>query len=257
MPLADMLVLFVLGAILGSFINALVFRYNTGKSMWGRSGCLSCGRELSATELVPVFSYLFLRGRCSTCGSRISLQYPIVELLSGVLVVLCWDATGTPLIFTATLAYFELLLFIAVYDMRHTIIPDSFVVGAGLIALALSGYLMGLFGLAWALVAGASLAAPILLLWLVSRGRWVGLGDAKLFFCVGAFLGLLPGIAAFLIAFWIGALCGLALIGLSKLLPRLGGVTMKSEVPFGPYIIAATAIVYFFNLSLYDLVISL
>jgi leader peptidase (prepilin peptidase) / N-methyltransferase len=255
MPLIDMLVLFIFGTMIGSFINALAFRFNTGKSMWGRSACLSCGATLKAQHLVPMLSYAWQRGKCAWCRSRISVQYPIVEVLAGLIAVLAWSATGTPGLYVAVLAYFQSLLFIAVYDIRHTIIPDAFVYASALIGLGMHGYLMGIEGAMWAVASGLIIAAPLFVLWLISKGAWVGLGDAKLLFSVGAFLGLLPGVAAFLIAFWVGALFGLALIATSRLLPRLKGVTMKSELPFGPYIVLSSAVVYFCGLSLYDLLI--
>lgn len=251
-----MLVLFIFGTMIGSFINALAFRYNTGKSMWGRSACLACGMTLKARHLVPIFSYVRQGGRCASCRSKISVQYPLVEALSGLLAVLSWGATGTPVLFIMTLAFFQVLLFIAIYDIRHTIIPDAYVAAAALIALCMHFYLMGGTGVLWATASGLALAAPLFALWLISKGRWVGLGDAKLFFSVGAFLGLLSGAAAFLLAFWIGAVAGLLRVAMSRLLPRLRGVTMRSELPFGPYIVLAAAVAYFFNISLYDLVIS-
>src|SRR3989344_1792899 len=79
---------FILGTIIGSFLNVVILRYNTGSSIQGRSGCMSCGKPLVWYELFPVLSFLFLLGRCGGCKSRISAQYPLVELLTGIIFLL-------------------------------------------------------------------------------------------------------------------------------------------------------------------------
>lgn len=249
MYMPETIVLFIFGTIAGSFINALAFRHNTGKSMWGRSACTSCGTTLKAHDLVPIFSFLFLRGRCRTCKASISLQYPIVEVLAGILAVVSFSAAEGQFGAFTSFAFFMLLLFVAVYDMRHTIIPDQFVYAAAGVGLAahvfevnasvfFSGYVL----------AGFVLAFPLFCIWLFSKGKAMGLGDAKLMCAIGFFLGLSAGVSALVIAFWAGAIIGLLLLGLSSVMGR-GGVTMKSEVPFGPFLVLATAIVYFFNLT--------
>lgn len=252
-----MLFLFVFGTILGSFLNALAFRYNTGRSMWGRSACLSCGTTLTALHLVPVLSYIGLFGRCGSCKTSISLQYPLVEILAGIITVLSWVAAeGEPVRFTLTLGFFVLLLFIAIYDIRHTIIPDVFVYAASGLALVCAALGFSPSGeLLTALAAGVFCAAPLALLWVLSHGRLIGLGDAKLFFAVGAFLGFSQGVTAFLLSFWIGAALGLALVAVHRFGRLRGGVTMKSEVPFGPFIVLAAAVTYFGHIGLYDLIV--
>src|SRR3989344_6482284 len=93
-----------LGAILGSFINALVYRFNTGRGMGGRSHCMHCGHTLSAVDLVPVFSFLFLRGRCRYCGVKLSLQYPLVEVAAAVLSPAVYPPHPAPLEYALWLA---------------------------------------------------------------------------------------------------------------------------------------------------------
>lgn len=251
----DTAILFLFGTILGSFLNALAFRYNTGKSMWGRSACLSCGKTLSAFELVPVLSYLFLHGKCKGCKSAISAQYPFVEISAGVLLVFSYyTSAGNTSLFLVTLAFFSTLLFISIYDLRHTIIPNAFVYSAaalGLIHLFLSiqsGSLEGIDS-----VAGPLLALPLFLLWIYSHGKWIGLGDAKLMLAVGWFLGISSGLAAFLLSFWIGALVSLALLGLSRFAKGGRRVTMKTEIPFGPFIVLGCAISYFAYVDIFTL----
>src|SRR3989344_9406393 len=116
------------------FLNVVILPYNTGRSFGGRSACMTCLAELRPHELVPLLSYFTLRGRCGSCGTKISIQYPLVELLSGLLFAGLYlkfqDLFFTSaLTFAGTYAYYAvllaLLLVIAVYDLRHKIIPDS------------------------------------------------------------------------------------------------------------------------------------
>lgn len=251
----DIVILFVFGSIIGSFLNALLFRYNTGRSMWGRSACLSCGVSLKAHHLVPIFSYLGLRGKCASCKTRISPQYPLVEMLAGALTVFCFtSAGGSTAPFIVSLGFFTILLFISVYDIRHTIIPDGFVYGALVLALGAAWFgITPASSVLMAVSAAVVLSAPLALLWVVSKGRWIGLGDAKLLAACGAWLGLSQGAAAFLLAFWLGAAFGIAALGIGLLGKSRGGVTMKSEVPFGPFIVLAAALAYFCSIGLYDI----
>ena len=253
-----MVVLFVFGTMLGSFINALAFRHNTGKSMWGRSGCTTCGMILKARDLVPVASFLFLRGRCRGCRARISLQYPIVEVLAGVIAVLSYAQTSNPIQFSLSMGFFMILLFIAVYDLRHTIIPDQFVYTAG--GLALLFHSVGETGLLSFpnpsyISAGFILALPLVLIWFFSKGKAMGLGDGKLMCAIGFFLGLRYGLSAFLLSFWIGAVVGVALLLSARAHNGRRQVTMKSEVPFGPFLVLGCAIAYFFNVTFSSLLL--
>lgn len=254
----DTIVLFILGTILGSFINALAFRHNTGKSMWGRSGCTTCGMTLEARDLVPVASFLFLKGRCRGCSAKISWQYPIVEVLAGIIAILSYAQTSSPILFALSMGFFMILLFIAVYDLRHTIIPDQFVYAAAALAIlfhSVSG--TGEFFLPDLAYIGSGfiLALPLVLIWFFSKGKAMGLGDGKLMFAIGIFLGLPLGLSAFLLSFWIGAIVGVALL-LSKGTQKGGRqVTMKSEVPFGPFLVLGAAIAYFFNVTFSSLLL--
>jgi leader peptidase (prepilin peptidase)/N-methyltransferase len=144
---------------------------------------------------------------------------------------------------------FSILLVITVYDLKHKIIPDALVFFVGLMAFiglflfqdySFAPHMPGIIDF----LAGPILAIPFALLWLVSKGRWMGLGDAKLIVGLGWLLGLARGTFALMIAFWAGAIIGVALILLSKRY-RWG-----SEIPFAPYLIAAALLVFFLNISL-------
>ncbi|MBI2099823.1 MAG: prepilin peptidase [Candidatus Vogelbacteria bacterium] len=239
---------FTLGLIVGSFLNVVIYRYNTGRTMVrGRSRCLACGGALTWYELLPLVSWFVQRGRCRRCRSHVSWQYPLVELLTGALFALVWSLGLSIPLTTLYLIIVSLLVVITVYDLRHKIIPDGFVYGFDLLALV---------ALVWRgqdlpldLTAGATLFFFFWLLWFVSRGRWIGFGDAKLALGVGWLLGWRGGLSALMLAFWIGALVGVGLIVAAKLRPGGRAVTMKSEIPFAPFIILGLVLSLFFQLN--------
>ena len=119
---------FVLGTVIGSFLNVVIYRFNTGMSLAGRSRCLSCGTRLSWRELVPIISYLMQRGRCRSCRARVASQYLAVEMLTGVLFALIAHLfLFDTLLLLLNLGIAALLVVTVVYYLRHTIIHDGFV----------------------------------------------------------------------------------------------------------------------------------
>jgi leader peptidase (prepilin peptidase)/N-methyltransferase len=242
------------GAIIGSFLNVVILRRGV-RSLGGRSSCTSCARPLEWYELVPVLSWLALAGQCRTCGSGISWQYPAVEALTAILFAFI-AAAPLPFTYQMSAALVACLsIVIAVYDIRHTIIPDEWVILLSMSALMFS-WAVGAFSFSpWeALLAGPFAALPFFLLWLVSGGRWMGLGDAKLALGIGWFLGILDGFRAIVLAFMLGAIVSVCILlplpYLIHALRRFGAhasvraFTMKSEVPFGPFLLAAMWIVW-------------
>lgn len=236
---------FAFGAIVGSFLNVVVLRFDTGASIArGRSKCFSCGKTLSWHELVPVLSYLAQRGRCRGCGSKISPQYPLVEALGGFafIVAYLWAYPGEGALPVLSFIFFAALLSIyiaiAAYDLRHKIIPDEFSYAAAAVALGLVAIRWAMGGtLGWTeLASGPILFAFYGSFWLFSKGRWMGLGDAKLALSVGWALGLWSGIAATLLSFWIGSVAMLCAIAVQKIRAK-GSLGFKTEIPFGPFIL--------------------
>jgi leader peptidase (prepilin peptidase)/N-methyltransferase len=261
---------FVFGTIIGSFLNVLILRYNTGVSPFkGRSFCFSCGKKLGFFELIPLFSFIWQKGKCTACQSRISWQYPIVEALTGALflavAVKFFGLSGLIFdtwYFLLSLVLMAVFVFITVYDIKHKIIPDSAVIFFGLLSLvkiALDYLLMTSTPeeikthLIWYLVAGPALALPLFLIWLFSRGRWMGLGDPKLVLGIGWFLGPVLGLSAIILAFWVGAIYSLILLVLSKLNWHGLKIDGKTEVPFAPFLIIGFLLVYFFNFDVLNL----
>lgn len=255
-------IVFIFGAIIGSFLNVVIYRYNSSVSpLHGRSHCFSCGKTLTPFELIPILSFLIALGRCKGCGVRLSWQYPIVEIISGILFIAVF-LLGKSLPETAfLLVIFSTLLVIAVYDLRHQIIPDGLV-----ILFALLGLFNFLFGVgfsnvfqlpqAWTLIAGPALFLPFWTLWFVSGGRWIGLGDGKLALGIGWFLGMSAGGTAIILAFWIGAALAIMVMGVQKLFSyrhslSCGRLSMQSAIPFGPLLILAVFIVYFMKVNFF------
>ncbi len=251
MNIINICIFFIFGTIIGSFLNVFALRYNTGKSIVkGRSQCFSCGKTLEAFELIPLFSYLFLKGRCKSCKSKISQQYFIVELISGILFSTVFLKVGLSSFLPLYLLEVSLLIAISIYDFKHKIIPDGMVWVFNLIAfltLLLSNGFSGVFlerGL-FDLLSGLILFSFFAFLWLVSSGRWMGLGDAKLALGVGWLLGLSGGIFAILLAFWIGAIWSIIILVLQRLNISRLGLTIKSEIPFAPFIIIGFFLQFF------------
>jgi len=242
---------FVLGTIIGSFLNVVIYRHNTGKGFGGRSACMSCAKTLGWCELIPIISFLIQKGRCLKCRNKISPQYPIVEFLTGIVFVLIFQVMPHSLVldFIKIIYYwviFSILIMISVYDIRHKIIPDkpvyTFVLLAVLAPILSNGFSLQIFS---NIIAGLALALPFALLWLFSRGTLMGLGDAKIVLGLGIMFGLSAGLSVVLLAFWIGALFSIILLALSR-----GGITMKSEIPFGPFLVLSAFIALISNFDL-------
>ncbi|MDD3662855.1 MAG: prepilin peptidase [Candidatus Pacebacteria bacterium] len=257
--------IFLLGTIIGSFLNVVIYRLNTGKSfVCGRSICMTCSRSLRWYELIPIFSFLIQSGKCRRCASKISHQYPLVEFGTGLIFVLI-AKHFLPILFISYWSFlllfvlfsyiFSLLIIISVYDIRHKIIPNKLAylyAFVSFVSIFLS-YQGGSLGLAFpstlALFSGPIFAIPFAFLWLVSKGKWMGLGDAKLVLGLGWMLGPAHALSAVILSFWIGAIFGLFTILFSK--KKVG---MKTEIPFAPFLIIGTMIAFFFNLDIFGLI---
>ncbi len=122
--------IFIFGAVVGSFLNVVILRLNTGQSIVsGRSKCFSCAKKLRWYELLPVISFIFLRGKCSACRANISWQYPAVEIVTGLIFLQIFNEFSFYFLLSTFyfLLVFSVLIIIAVYDYRHQIIPNLFV----------------------------------------------------------------------------------------------------------------------------------
>lgn len=250
------IIIFAFGLIIGSFLNVVILRLNTGRSIAkGRSKCGSCSRTLSWYELVPVFSFLGLRGKCRTCKTQISFQYPFVELITALTFVLLYTKimlTGgftllswLSFLFSAIVA--SLLIVITIYDLRHKIIPDRIVylfIVLAFVSLIFKVVTISSFSFIDGLFSGILLSAPFFFLWFFSKGRLMGFGDVKLALGIGWLISIMGALTVFLLSFWIGAIVGLFLIALTR------GYGMKSEIPFAPFLIVSLAIVSLWGVTI-------
>lgn len=243
----------ILGLILGSFASVAAYRIPKRESIvTGRSKCPNCGRTITATENIPVLSYVVLRGRCRGCGARISPAYPAIELATAVLFGLAALKFGQTAEAVVYAAFFWTLVVLSVIDLRYRLLPDrvvypAFVVGwAALIALAApSGEGERLIEAAvGGLVFGGFFFVVALL---VPSG--MGGGDVKLGFVLGTFLGYLDGLgvvlAGMFLAFLGGSVVGLGLI-------FIAGRGRKTMVPFGPFLALGTVLAVFVGRPLVD-----
>jgi len=255
---------FCYGAIIGSFLNVYIYRFHTGKSLSGRSHCLSCGSILRALELIPLFSYLGLRGRCRSCGSYVSPRYFVVEAATGLLFMAAFLVSGNLLEMVYLWTVCSVLVVIVVYDIRHYIIPDALTVSLTTLVLAWLAFLvtqgMPYMDIVYTLIAAAAASGFLFFLWFISKGRWIGFGDVKLAFPLGLIVGAANVFSMMVLSFWIGAGISLLIIAVAKLQRgQLGlrflpsNLTIKSVVPFAPFLVAGCLVVLFTELNVLNL----
>lgn len=258
-------VAFILGAIIGSFLNVYIYRFHTGKSLAGHSRCLSCGKRLRWFELIPILSYLAIRGRCRDCKSYVPVRYMLVETLTAFLFFL--TLTVTTSFFEILILWFvvSLLVVIMTYDFYHFIIPDSLTITLLTAILVLTTYGALLRPFDWTTFGFEVLfalcgSAFFLLLWVVSKGVWLGFGDVKLVFPLGLLVGGASVFSFIVLSFWVGAgvsICLLAIQrwrrGKSHLRLVSPAITMKSAVPFAPFLISGALLTFFFKINVLSL----
>jgi leader peptidase (prepilin peptidase)/N-methyltransferase len=243
------LCVFMIGAVLGSFVNVVISRMIVGED-WirGRSRCDHCRKVIAWYDNVPLLSYLLLGGKCRHCKKTISIQHPTVELMTGMLFA-WWYVIGFaffqlsqhPLQVIQPLFWLFvgiLLLVIFVTDWLYMIIPDFAVVGLGLVALMYRVYLtqagvMRIDDLWWAVVSGIVAALFFFGLWAGTKGRGMGFGDVKYALVMGWLLGWPRVLVGVFAAFCIGAIVGVVMIVWGK-------KKMKQQIAFGPFLVIGT-----------------
>lgn len=248
------ILLFLFGIIIGSFLNVVILRLPVEKHLHGRSECPHCHRQLSAGDLIPVLSFVFLKGRCRGCRKAISIRYPVLELVVGILFA-CGAVLFPPVSFAAALhlALFLLVVCIGlvtfVIDFEHYLILDV-VTGFGTVVALLLQIFVDIAAKHSIFAGGSALrsallgilfgAGPFLLLWLVSRGKWLGFGDVKYMIFMGATLGASLVGVGMLLSFWIGALVSMPLL-------LLGRKKMKSILPFGTFLVIGQIVAFIYG----------
>ncbi|MDO4167139.1 MAG: prepilin peptidase [Eubacteriales bacterium] len=219
------IVVFLFGIIIGSFLNVCIFREPKQESLLANSHCMHCGYELRWYDLVPLFSYLILRGRCRKCHTKISLQYPLVEGLNGALYVIVFLANGWNLTSIVYCLLTSALIVLSVIDWRTTRIPDK--VNVVILLLGIFATLLDLSNWRDHLIGMVCVSAVLWIIFLVSVGRAMGGGDAKLMTGAGLALGALPILFAFIIGCVVGSVIHVGRMLISH---------ADKKLAFGPYL---------------------
>lgn len=256
---------FLLGLVIGSFLNVCILRIPADKSIvLPASSCPQCGKAIAPYDNIPVLSWLFLGGKCRNCKTKISPMYPAVELLTGILFLGCYFAFGLTVDALKWAVFASLLVVLAITDVRERILPDEvnfFGIGAGLLfslfTKPLDGTALWLAN-RWFDYPPPPMALSVIdavlgalagsgLLWLVAEGYFrirgregMGLGDVKMMAAVGAFLGLKRTLMTVLAGSLLGSVIGIVLIAASK-------KGRDYELPFGTFLGAGALLVVFFG----------
>jgi leader peptidase (prepilin peptidase)/N-methyltransferase len=239
----------IYGLFIGSFLNVVVFRVHAGKDfVKGRSHCPYCKHQLSARDLVPLFSWVALRGRCRSCRKPISMQYPTVELLTGALFSALYlhfqpHSPVAILSFVLWLYIAASFIVLSVYDLRWYLLPDRIllpIIVPALVLLLLNAVTTHhLSAIGGPILAAFGFGGAFYTLAAVSKGKWMGGGDIKLAFIMGLLLGIQKTSVAMFIAFDTAAIVGLALIIIKRR-------KTSQLIPFGPFLMggALIALIY-------------
>ena len=230
---------FIYGIVFGSFFNVVGLRVPKKESIVSLpSHCTNCDRKLGVIDLIPVISYILLRGKCRGCGSKISFIYPLMEVITGGLFALAYFMLGIGPELIVAIMFMSLLVIITVSDIAYMLIPDK----------VLLPFAIALFGVRilipltpwWDSILGAVIGFGVLyFIALVSKGGMGG-GDIKLFFVIGLVLGIVNTLLTLVLAAFIGSIVGFIIL-------KKTGQGRKTPVPFGPSISLAAAISYFWG----------
>lgn len=270
------ILIFMIGLSIGSFLNVLIDRLPAEESIMGRSHCDHCKKDLAWYDLLPILSYVYLGARCRYCGKELSLFYPLVEVLTGIMFVFVVSlpslnlrgstasllnlggsgAVGGALL-TLHVGVLEKLALLGIVstaiviffsDLKYQIIPDSIQIALfafSFLYLMTKGITPRVF--LDQVVAAFVIMLPILLLFFATKGKAMGFGDVKLSFTMGFLLGVMGGVGALYIGFITGATIGIILI-------ILGKKKLKSKIAFGPFLILGVITMLFFGNEIVQIV---
>lgn len=229
---------FLLGLLITSFTNVVGLRVPVGESIvHPRSHCPTCGHVLGPLELTPVLGYALLVGKCRSCGQSISIKYPALELLGGILYAYAFWQFGWSMELALTLVLTSLLFILTMSDLAYMLIPNKILLIFLPIALIVR-YLSPLENWYNPIIGGIVGFVLLFVIFLASR-RGMGAGDVKLFGLLGIFLGPLHVVIALFVSAFVGSVLGLTLLG-------LGRVKRKQPIPFVPSIAVGTLLTYYF-----------
>jgi len=248
------ILVFLVGMCIGSFLNVCIYRIPQEKSVVSPpSSCPGCGEKLKAIDLIPVLSFILLKGKCRNCNARISLQYPLVELLTGILWLFVYMRYGLTIETLALLYLFSVLIPVAFIDLAHFIIPNGLVLAGLLGGIPLYFYHLTVRPVVFyrsdnwyapllGMVSASGILFIVALIGLLIYGNdgAMGMGDVKIFLPIGLFLGWKLALVTLLLSIFIAGIVCIFLL-LFRIVER------KSTIPFGPFIVLGTIIVGLFN----------
>lgn len=227
---------FIVGVSIGSFINVIILRFDNLKTVIaGRSHCPDCQHVLAWYDLVPILSYLTLRGKCRYCHKKISIQYLLVELSTGLIFLLLFSNFGVSVAGFYYSVIMAVLMVVVVIDIRSQMVPEQFVWLALLISVLGGWYFGGHVGwtrMIYGIVIGG---LPLAVLSIGSREKWMGRGDIKIGMILGALTGYPVAIFSLMLSFVVGAIVGVIYMKIAR-------KDRKATVPFAPFLVFATLI---------------
>ncbi|MBP2032191.1 leader peptidase (prepilin peptidase)/N-methyltransferase [Clostridium algifaecis] len=230
------IIIFIFGTIIGSFLNVCIYRIPLQESVvYTPSHCTSCGRKIKWYDLIPVASYIVLKGKCRYCGEKISKKYPIVEFVTGILYLMLYVKFGISISIVKYITFISILIVVGIIDFNTTnVYFETTIVGliSSIIFLA-SYYYIGFPVKTY--VYGGILGGGLLSLIIVITKGGMGWGDMEICFVCGMFLGLELTFVMLFLSFVIGAIAAVILI-------LSGKKSRKDYIPFGPFIAAASVI---------------
>jgi len=233
------MLIFILGLIVGSFSNVCIYRIPKNESIiYPASHCLKCRTTIKPVDNIPLLSYVLLKGRCRNCGSKISIQYPIVELLTGIIYLIIYLIYGLSIQSLIYIILSSALIIIAFIDLNEMIVPDVISlpgIGVGLILSFFVPYIKFINSVSGVVVGGGIILIIALVGSMIFKKEAMGGGDVKLAAMIGAFLGWRYIIISLFLGFFLGALTGIILM-IAKIKSR------EDMVPFGPFIVLGTFI---------------
>ncbi len=238
-PVLIYAIVFIYGAVFGSFLNVCIYRIPAGESIVKtNSHCMTCGKKLHWYELVPIFSWIFLRGKCLGCKSKISAQYPLIETLNALLFVLCLFVKGLSVDMLLCQALMSALVVLSVIDARTKEIPNGiniFIAVIGIIRAVISviPYIREHRFPLDAVLGPVVVAGVLLLILILSGGGAIGGGDVKLMAAAGLFLGCKSTVLALVIGCVAGSVIHLTLMAVKK---------VGRELAMGPYLSLGIAV---------------
>jgi leader peptidase (prepilin peptidase) / N-methyltransferase len=249
-----LVVIFLLGLCIGSFLNVVIYRVPKELSIAkGRSACTACGKTLGAWDLIPLFSYLGLKGKCRYCKEKVSPRYILVESITGLTFVGIFLRYGLSAEFFAFSFIMSILIAVFFIDLEHMIIPDGLVIaglvgGAGLILYhGVVGFEYYGFGVSWWWPLLGMLISPVILIGIALVGSLffggaevMGGGDIKIYAPIGIFLGVEMVLVSLFFSFIVGGFVGGVLLIAKK-------KEKGAHIPFGPFIVIATLITILFG----------